>query len=131
MPARTSEWWLWLATVTLLATGLLMDRSALIGAILVAAVQVPLMAKRHGGLTSFAAQVRITYLCLLLLGLWDPLAIVHWIQLVGTLVVVLTDYCFLARCLSLLPANRRLPLTARLVARTFFSRPAASIVRRD
>ena len=39
---------------------------------------------RTGSARSFPVQVRLAYLTLLLAGAWEPLAILHWIQLVGT-----------------------------------------------
>jgi hypothetical protein len=45
------------------------------------------------------------------------------VQLVGTWAMVLVGYCPLARALSLLPWNRRQPLSADLVRRTFLSPP--------
>jgi hypothetical protein len=76
--------------------------------------------------------VRALYLALLLLGLWPPLAALHVMQAVGIWANVLFDYCLAARMLSLLPRNRRVPLTARLVAWTFLTRPGAgSILRRS
>lgn len=119
MPKRDITWWFWLATDLALVNYLFTDRDFIRGAILLAAVQVPLFAKRGGGLTSFPAQVRIAYLGLLMFGLWPPLKIIHWIQLVGTTAMVLFGYCFLARCLSLLPFNRQQVLTTTLLMQTF------------
>jgi hypothetical protein len=52
---------------------------------------------------------------LLVIGLWPPLGLIHWIQLVGTTAMGWFGYCFLARCLSLLLFNRTEPLTGALV----------------
>lgn len=123
MPKRNLTWWFWLATDFALANYLFVDRELIKAAIALAAVQVPIFARRGGGLASFPAQVRLAYLALLIIGLWPPLRIVHWIQLVGTTAMVLTGYCFLARCLSLLPFNRTEPMTGRLLLDTFFSPP--------
>lgn len=118
MPKRNLTWWFWLATDAALAWSLFADREAMKLAIGLAAMQIPVFARRGGGPTSFPTQVRIAYTGLLIVGLWTPLAIIHWIQLVGTTAMVLFGYCFLARCLSLLPSNRTAPLTPRLVAAT-------------
>jgi hypothetical protein len=120
---RQVEWWYWLATVVPLSAGLAGYPAALAVAIGLTAIQIFHFAVRSGGVATFPVQVRAAYLALLLLGLWPPLSILHWVQFVGTWAMVLADYCFLARCLSLLPWNRRAPLTARHVASTFFSRP--------
>lgn len=130
MPKRDITWWFWLATDIALANYLFIDRSFIKGVIALAAVQIPVFAWRGGGMTSFPVQVRIAYLGLLFLGLWRPLGAIHWIQLVGTSAMVLFGYCFLARCLSLLPFNRSEPLNAALLVRTFFSRPVASLAHR-
>lgn len=130
MPKRDLTWWFWLATDVALANYLFVDREFIKAAIALAAVQVPVFARRGGGMTSFPAQVRIAYLGLLFAGLWSPLGVIHWIQLVGTTAMVLFGYCFLARCLSLLPFNRREPLSPRLLARTFFSPPTIRLADR-
>jgi hypothetical protein len=117
------EWWYWLATVVLLTAGLAGHPEALIGAIGLTALQILYFAVRAGSVTSFPVQIRAAYQALLILGLWLPLSFLHWIQFVGTWAMVCTGYCFLARCLSLLPMNRDQPLTGRIVIRTFFSPP--------
>lgn len=77
----------------------------------------------QGSIGSMAVQVRLVYAGLLVAGLWPPLRGLHCAQLAGTLVLLGFDYCILARTLSLAPWNRRVPLTARLVWRTFASPP--------
>lgn len=122
MPKRDITWWFWLATDIALANYLFVDREFFKVAIALSLIQIPFFASLHGW-KSFPAQVRIAYLCLLFAGLWQPLAIIHWIQLVGTTAMVLFGYCFLARCLSLLPWNRSRPITPDLVKETFLSLP--------
>ena len=118
------RWWYWLATATLLSAYLGADFSAAIfAAIALTAVQLVHFAAREGGLTAFPIQVRGAYLGLLAAGLYPPLVFIHWIQLIGTWAMVLVGYCLLARALSLLPWNRRQPLSAALVRRTFLSPP--------
>lgn len=128
MPRRDMPWWFWLATDVALAAALFLERSAVWVAIALAAIQIPLFARRGGGIGSFPAQVRIAYSALLLAGLWWPLGFVHWVQLVGTTAMVLFNYCFLARCLSLLPFNRTMPVSAGLLAQTFLSPPVAGSI---
>jgi len=123
MPRRDITWWFWLATDIALAYYLFIDREFIRGAIALAAVQIPIFARRSGGLTSFPAQVRIAYLGLLLAGLWSPLQFIHWVQLLGTTAMVLFGYCFLARCLSLLPFNRMHALNSQLLRETFLTPP--------
>lgn len=123
MFGRHIEWWYWLATVVLLTVGLAGYSEALTGVIALTALQVLHFAHRTGNALSFPVQVRASYLSLLLLGVWPPLIFLHWIQFVGTWAMVITNYCFLARCLSLLPWNRGATLSRHHVARTFFSPP--------
>ena len=78
---------------------------------------------RASGVAAFPVQVRVAYLGLLVAAQWQPLYWIYWVQLVGTTAMVMFDYCFLARCLSLLPWNRTEPLSFHLVLRTFFSAP--------
>lgn len=117
------EWWYWLATVVLLSVGLAGYSEALTGAIALTALQVLHFAHRTGDALSFPVQVRASYLSLLLLGVWPPLTFLHWIQFVGTWAMVITNYCLLARCLSLLPWNRAATLSRRHIVSTFFSPP--------
>jgi hypothetical protein len=58
---------------------------------------------------------------MLLLALWEPLNWLFWLPAIGTPAQVLFGYCTLARCLSLMPWNRREPLSTELVRRTFLS----------
>ena len=119
---RTVGWWSWLATVVLLGTYLVFGRWACwIGAFLVNAGQSLHFAHRGKWL---AVQVRATFSTLLVIGLWPPLGFFHELQLIGAIAVVVTDYCFLARALRLLPWNRSVPLDLHLLRRLFFSAPA-------
>jgi hypothetical protein len=119
---RDIAWWYWLVTAGLLSTGLLWDRSACIMlAIALCAIQILHVLWLTRRATAFPLQVRITYLGMLLVGLWEPLNWVHWIQLLGTSARVLIGYCLLARTLSLAPWNRWQPLTPDLLRRTFLS----------
>ena len=118
------RWRYWLATAVLLAAYLVAGlRVAIFAAMALTAVQLVHFAAREGELTAFPVQVRAAYLGLLAAGLYPPLVFIHWIQLIGTWAMVLVGYCLLARALSLLPWNRRQPLSAALVRRTFLSRP--------
>jgi hypothetical protein len=118
------KWWYWLATAILLAAYLVPGgRAAIFAAIALTAGQLVHFAARERDLAAFPVQVRAAYLGLLAAGLYPPLAFIHWIQLVGTWAMVLVGYCPLARALSLLPWNRRQPLSVTLVRRTFLSAP--------
>jgi hypothetical protein len=122
---RDLAWWYWLATVGLLASGLLGWANGIHLAIFLCAVQVIHFGWRSGGITALPVQVRVTYLLLLALGLWTPLQWIHLVQVIGTSARVLVGYCLLARTLSLAPWNRVEPLSASLVRHTFLSMQSA------
>jgi hypothetical protein len=118
----------WLATALALTAGLFGWPPGIFAAVGLTAVQLAHFALREPNLRTLVLQVRALYLALLLLGLWPPLAALHVLQGIGVWANVLFGYCVAARTLSLLPGNRRVPLTARLVARTFLTRPGAGSI---
>ena len=118
----------WLATSLLLTAGLFGWSPGIFAAIGLTAVQLAHFALREPNLRTLVLQVRALYLALLLLGLWPPLAALHALQAAGVWANVLFGYCLAARLLSLMPWNRRVPLSARLVAWTFLSRPGAGSI---
>ena len=130
---RDIGWWYWLAMDIGLAVGLSgLEPVALHACLGLGAVQSAHYLHRERCLSAFPVQVRIAYALLLLLGHWQPLAFIHWIQLAGTTAMVAIDYCPLARLLSLAPWNRRRPLTLSLAWRTFVSPPVpGSILQAD
>jgi hypothetical protein len=112
----TLAWWYWCATVVLLALALSrVAPDASVAAVGLGAVQAIHFQRRERAVRAFPVQVRTAYLGLLVLGLWSPLAFIHWMQLAGTLAVVITNYCPLARLLSLAPWNRSGPVNAAAV----------------
>jgi hypothetical protein len=119
--ARDLGWWYWVLTGGLLATGLAGWQAGMYLAMALCVVQIGHVTGLTHDVTAFPVQVRMAYLTLLLAGLWEPLAWIHWMQLVGTSARVLVGYCFLARTLSLAPWNRWQPLTLALVRRTYLS----------
>src|SRR5262245_26276252 len=78
---------------------------------------------RDGRLGTLRVQVRITFLGLLIVGLWPPLVAIHWLQLGGTMARVAFEYCPLARTLALMPWNRSQTLTLRLVRQAYLTPP--------
>jgi hypothetical protein len=125
MMSRLSDaaWWYWLATVFFLTGGFFGCTTCVYFVLALCVVQTAHFAVHRRRISAFPVQVRLAYLGLLIVGLWPPLRFVHGIQLIGTSAVVLTDYCFLARVLALLPWNRTEPFTARLVQRTMLAPP--------
>jgi hypothetical protein len=120
---REVSWWFWLATAVLLTAGLMGRFEAFWLAAALSAVQVVFFRMREGRFTAFPVQVRLAYTALLVIALPPFMHWLFWIPAVGTWAQVLVGYCALARCLSLLPWNRREPLSWSLVRRTFLSRP--------
>ncbi len=122
---RRLSWWYWLASAILLAAGLAGQATAFIAVLLLGVAQTLHFARREGSATAFPVQVRAAYVSLLYVGQWVPFHGLYWFVFVGTTVMVLSGYCFLARSVSLLPWNRPGPLTAAMILRTFLAPPSA------
>jgi hypothetical protein len=132
---RDPAWWYWLVTVGLLAAGIAGRPWGIPLAMVLCAGQIIHFGWRAETPTALPVQVRVTYLLLLVAGLWPPLQWIHVVQLLGTSAGVLIGYCLLARTLSLVPWNRRKPLSLSLVRSTFFSTqtevtPCGSVLQR-
>ncbi|MGD8618843.1 MAG: hypothetical protein PVH54_06600 [Gammaproteobacteria bacterium] len=118
----------WAATTILLA-GVVSGCSYCLPAVIgLNIIQVIHFIYREKSLTAFPVQVRTSYLGLLFLAQAPYLFWIFWWQLIGTAAMVLFQYCFLARCLSLMPWNRREPWSLTLVKRTFFSAPVTGSI---
>lgn len=120
---RKLSWWYWLVTVVFLTMGVAGWFAGFYFAIALSAVQVAHFSIREGAITAFPVQVRIAFLIWMIVALWEPLRFLYWVPVVGTWVMVLTGYCFLARCMSLMPWNLKEPVSASVLKRTFFSPP--------
>lgn len=120
---RTLTWWYWLFTLGALAAGLAGWAEGLAMAIALTVLQAVHFAWRARSATAFPVQVRVAYLGLLLLGAWAPLEPLHLLLLAGTATLLAVDYCPLARILSLLPWNRKGPLTLARLRAAFLSPP--------
>ena len=120
---RKISWWYWLMTVVALTAGVAVWIPGFYLAIVLMAVQVIHFTIRENSLTAFPVQVRLAYLLYLVIALWEPLRFLYWLPVIGTWTMVLTGYCFLARCVSILPWNRETALTLSLIKRTFLSPP--------
>lgn len=120
---REISWWYWAVTSILLIAGLAGRFEAFHLAAGLTVVQIFHFRRREGSFAAFPVQVRIAYTAVLLLAMWGPLNWLFWVPAIGTPAQVLFGYCALARLLSLLPWNRREPLTWQLALRTFIARP--------
>ena len=125
---REISWWYWAVTSVLLIIGLTGRFEAFMLATALSAIQVVHFRLREGSFGAFPVQVRVAYTAMLLLALWEPLNWLFWLPAIGTPAQVLFGYCTLARCLSLMPWNRREPLSTELVRRTFLSPPVKGSV---
>ncbi len=126
--ARDIGWWYWATTDVLLIGGLGFRPGALYAAAALSLLSTVHFSLRERSVTAFPVQVRCTYAAFHCLGLWPPIRQLLWLPAAGTLVMVLFRYCLLARSLSLLPWNRREPLSWQLLRRTFLSPPRAGNV---
>lgn len=123
--AGTLAWWYWLVLAIALILDLAGVPHALRFAVALAWVQVAHFRIREGTWVAFPVQVRGAYAVILSLGLIPWLHGIVWVPAIGTPAQVLIGYCALARLMSLLPWNRRHPLSADLIWRTFTSPPRA------
>lgn len=69
-------------------------------------------------------QVRLVFLALLLAGLVPGWRWMHALQLGGVALLLVADYCLLARLLDLAPWNRSEPLSAALLRRALLTPPS-------
>jgi hypothetical protein len=120
---KESSWQYWFVTACLLTAGLAGYPTAFLLAIGLTVIQLVHFTLREGSVAAFPVQVRFWYLVLLLVALPQPLQPIYWIPMIGTWAQVIFGYCTMARCVSLLPWNRREPLSVDLVSRTFLSPP--------
>jgi len=123
LPKQDLAWWCWLVTIPFLTIGILGETNGLLIAATVILLQTGYFLAMENFQLSFPVQVRIGFLIWFSLGLLPNMQWMLWIQLVGTCVSVLFDYCAMARLMTLAPWNRTQPLSARLIVKTFISRP--------
>jgi hypothetical protein len=116
-------WWYWLVTTILLIGVVTGNTASLLTVIALNIVQVIHYIIRERNVAAFPVQVRVTYLGLLFLAQAPYMFWIFWVQLIGTTAMVMYDYCFLARCLSLMPCNKTEEYSLELIKRTFFSAP--------
>lgn len=124
-------WIYWFITDLLLIADVLGWAGGLEWALALTLIQVVHFGVEQRSLTAFATQVRIAYALLLLAALWPPLYWLIYPVILGTTAMVLFDYCFLARFMSLMPWNMPRPgYSWGLIVSTFFSKPVAGSVQK-
>ncbi|MBO1924075.1 hypothetical protein [Thiomicrorhabdus sp. 6S3-12] len=82
-------------------------------------------------ISAFPVQVRIAYLLLLVIAFWPPLYWLLYPVILGTTAMVLFDYCFLARFMSLMPWNHNQRFSWSMIYQTFFSKPVEGSVMKN
>jgi hypothetical protein len=117
------RWRYWAATAVLLTAGVAGWSPGIPAAIALVLVQMVHFFWLEREPASMTMQVRLLFLAALLLGLWPPLVVLHWLAVAGIWANVVFGYCLAARMLSLAPWNCRAALTAKIVASTFLSAP--------
>jgi hypothetical protein len=120
---KEPSWQYWFATACLLTAGVAGYPLGFSLAIGLTVIQLIHFTLREGSITAFPVQVRFFYLILLLVAFPQPMRIIYWIPTVGTWAQVIFGYCTMARCVSLLPWNRKEGFSVDLLARTFFTPP--------
>jgi len=80
--------------------------------------------------SAFPVQVRVAYALILLVAFWPPLYWLLYFVILGTSAMVLFDYCFLARFMSLMPWNHNQKFSWKLIIETFFSKPVSGSVQK-
>ena len=114
------------AVTTILLAGMVTGCSYCLPAVIgLNIIQVIHFIYREKSLQAFPVQVRVAYLGLLFLAQAPFMFWIFWWQLIGTAAMVLFQYCFLARVMSLMPWNKNEPYSMELVKRTFFSAPVS------
>lgn len=117
------NWWYWLATACLLTAGVAGYQVGFVLAIGLSAVQLIHFTMRERSITAFPVQVRFWVLIFVLAAFPEPMQVAYWVAVVGTWARSLFGYCVMARSVSLLSWNRRVPLSADLLKKTYLSRP--------
>jgi len=119
---RARAWWI--ATLPLLGSQIVGWAPGLDVAIVLTVAQTVIAARRDRTPEALAVQVRLVYLVLLIVGSVPPMGVVHVALFVGTCAQAVFGCCPLARALSLLPWNRRVPFSLGLLLHTAFAPPA-------
>lgn len=123
LPKQDLLWWYWLATIPFLMVGILGEEQGLRVVAILTTLQIFYFLWREQSLSAFPVQVRIGYLGWFNLGLLPYMEWMLWIQLIGTSLSVLIDYCPMARLVAFAPWHRNQPLSGQLIIKTFFSKP--------
>jgi hypothetical protein len=120
---KQSNWWYWTLTACLVTAGVAGYTIGFDLAIGLTVIHLIDFMLREKSLTAFTVQVRLVVLIYLLASYPEPMRFLFWLPVVGMWARALFGYCLMARTLSLMPWNRRVPFTGQLLIKTYFSRP--------
>lgn len=120
---KDATWWAWFATGMSLLVGLIGNTGGFVAAIALSLAHSAIVVWKYRSLTPYPVQIPVAYAVMLIVCLLPELRWVNWLAMLGTFARLFFGYCPMARILSLMPWNRREPLTGGLLARTFFSAP--------
>jgi len=123
LPKQDLAWWYWLVTIPFLTVGVMGETYGLLIVAIIIVMQTGHFCLREKYQLSFPVQVRLGFLLWFFLGLLPYMQWMLWVQLVGTSISVLFDYCAMARLVTLAPWNRTQPLNPRMIIKTFLSSP--------
>ena len=121
-------WWYWLITVCLLTVALLGWSEGYVWAIALTVFQIVFYLYREKRISAFPVQVRIGYLLLLLMALPEPMQLIFWIPVIGTWAQVIFGYCTMARLVSMMPWNSKVPFSLVSLKKTFLTPPIRGCV---
>lgn len=127
--SRDKVWIYWTITSGLLISDVMGWPFGLSLAIALNVIQLGHFYFETKSVTSFPVQVRLAYLILLVVAMWPPMYWLLYFIILGTSAMVLFDYCFLARFISLMPWNYKQPYNLALFLRTFVSKPVSGSVQ--
>ena len=123
---RQLTWWIWLATLVMMAVGLAGYAAGSIAAMALTFAHTLLFWRKTRDMRSISVQIRFAYALLLVLCLIPQLRWLYWLSAIGAGAMLVFGYCAMGRTLSLLPWNRTEPLSFALLRRTFISAPVLS-----
>lgn len=117
------NWWYWPILGCALTIGISGYPIGFLLTIIISSVHLIQYIFTEKSITSFPVQVRLLYLVYMVAAYPEAMQFLYWLPVVGTWARAIFGYCLLARTLSLFPWNRRVPFSAALLFKTFFSRP--------
>ncbi len=100
-------WWFWAITLVLIVCAVAGWTPGYFLVMAVSAIQVIVFLLRGRNVMAFPSQIRIVYLALTLIGLWETgRLLIYLLLLLGTVMVVLFGRCSISMALKPMPWNR-------------------------